>query len=225
MEEVHKTYYLGETQIEALCGIDLTIEKGEFVAVWGPSGSGKSTLCNLIGMVDSPNSGNILFQGQEIILLSDEERTELRNKSIGFIFQTFNLMPVLSALENVMLPLQIRGVPSKIVREKAMNILDELGIVDYIAHRPHKLSGGQQRRVAIARALITEPALVIADEPTANLDSDNARKIIDLMRKINSLKGTIFLFSTHDQRLLDRVHRQIQLEDGVIVDDKLREKS
>ncbi|MBU0897386.1 MAG: ABC transporter ATP-binding protein, partial [Candidatus Omnitrophica bacterium] len=129
MEEVHKTYYLGETQIEALCGIDLTIEKGEFVAVWGPSGSGKSTLCNLIGMVDSPNSGNILFQGQEIILLSDEERTELRNKSIGFIFQTFNLMPVLSALENVMLPLQIRGVPSKIVREKAMNILDELGIV------------------------------------------------------------------------------------------------
>ncbi|MBU0694728.1 MAG: ABC transporter ATP-binding protein [Candidatus Omnitrophica bacterium] len=225
MEEVHKTYYLGETQIEALCGIDLTIEKGEFVAVWGPSGSGKSTLCNLIGMVDSPNSGNILFQGQEIILLSDEERTELRNKSIGFIFQTFNLMPVLSALENVMLPLQIRGVPSKIVREKAMNILDELGIVDYIAHRPHKLSGGQQQRVAIARALITEPALVIADEPTANLDSDNARKIIDLMRKINSLKGTIFLFSTHDQRLLDRVHRQIQLEDGVIVDDKLREKS
>ncbi|MBU0566476.1 ABC transporter ATP-binding protein [bacterium] len=220
MNQVQKDYHLGEVQITALKDISLVIERGEFVAVWGPSGSGKSTLCNLMGMIDSQTSGTISFDGKEVAPLTDEEKTELRSSSIGFIFQNFNLIPVLSALENVMLPLQIQGVSNEIARKKATDILTEMDIANFIKQRPHKLSGGQQQRVAIARSLITSPALVLADEPTANLDSENAKKIIDLMRQINLSRGTTFLFSTHDQRLLDRVNRQIQLQDGTIVGDK-----
>jgi putative ABC transport system ATP-binding protein len=219
LRQVCKHYHLGETRIVALAGVDLTIQRGEFVAIWGPSGSGKSTLCNLIGMLGSPTSGVVLLEGQDITELSDDRRSELRNQAIGFIFQNFNLLPVLSALENVMLPLQIRGESLAVAKEKARQCLIDLGLVEHLAHRPQKLSGGQQQRVAIARALITEPALIIADEPTANLDSETALKIIDLMRQLNRESGTTFIFSTHDQRLLERVDRRLLLRDGAIIED------
>jgi putative ABC transport system ATP-binding protein len=221
MRQIWKYYQLGETRIAALRGVDLDLEEGEFVAVWGPSGCGKSTLCNLMGMIDTPSSGELQFLGREGMSLTDDEKSELRNHSIGFVFQSFNLIPVLSALENVMLPLQIKGISSTIARKKAEESLEEMDLAEHIHHRPHKLSGGQQQRVAIARALVNDPMIVIADEPTANLDSENARRIIDLMRTMNGRKNTTFVFSTHDRRLLDRVKRQIHLQDGVIVEDRM----
>jgi len=222
MIDIKKDYFLGETVVHALRGIDLTIDKGEFVAIWGPSGSGKTTLLNLIGAIDQPTSGQFYIEGQEIKRLSDNKRTELRNRSIGFIFQGFNLIPVLSALENVMLPLEIRGASFSKAREKALWRLDEVGLSDFVSHRPDKMSGGQQQRVAIARALVTGPSLVIADEPTANLDTGTSKKIIGLMRNLNEKEKTTFIFSTHDQRLLDQVKRLIRLEDGKILDGGIR---
>jgi putative ABC transport system ATP-binding protein len=221
MREIWKYYRLGETSIAALRGVNLDIGDGEFVAIWGPSGCGKSTLCNMIGLIDVPTSGSIEFAGRVADSLADDEKSELRNRTIGFVFQQFNLVPVLSALENVMLPLQIQGDASKIAREKAVASLKEMDLADYLDHRPQKLSGGQQQRVAIARALVTKPRLVIADEPTANLDSGNARKIIDLMREMGQRKGTTFVFSTHDQRLIDRVQRLVHLQDGVVLEDRM----
>lgn len=217
-KDIKKDYLLGETVVHALRGVDLTIDTGEFVAIWGPSGSGKTTLLNLIGAIDEPSSGQLFIEGQEVALLSDNRRTELRNGSIGFIFQGFNLIAVLSALENVMLPLEIKGTSLSEARDKALGRLDEVGLSDYVRHRPDKMSGGQQQRVAIARALVTNPSLVIADEPTANLDSDTSRSIIGLMRSLNEKEKTTFIFSTHDQRLLDRVGRLVRLEDGRILD-------
>ncbi len=219
IQQASKVYHLGETKIQALKEIDLEIERGEFVAVWGPSGSGKSTLCHLMGVIDTPTSGTVTVEGERIDRLSDNEQADLRNRSIGFIFQDFNLVPVLSALENVMLPLQMQGVAVKEAREKSLKSLEQLGLEQHIHHRPAKLSGGQRQRVAIARALITNPDLVIADEPTANLDSKNAMRIIDVMREINHSTGAAFVFSTHDERLLSRVDRRIHLLDGVIEED------
>ncbi len=221
MREIWKYYQLGETRIAALRGVNLDIGEGEFVAIWGPSGCGKSTLCNMIGMIDVPTSGTIEFAGRDAVSLGDDEKSELRNQAIGFVFQQFNLVPVLSALENVMLPLQIQGDTSRIAREKASESLKEMDLADYLEHRPQKLSGGQQQRVAIARALVTKPRLVIADEPTANLDSENAHKIIDLMREMGQRKRTAFVFSTHDQRLIDRVQRLVQLQDGSVLEDRV----
>ena len=218
MSAIVKDYQLGETVVHALRDVNLTIDAGEFVAVWGPSGSGKTTLLNLMGVIDAPTQGTLLFAEQEVARLSDDQQTELRNHSVGFIFQGFNLIPVLSARENVMLPLQIKGVSFKQAGETAMHRLAEVGLDDLAHHRPDKMSGGQQQRVAIARALVTNPSLVIADEPTANLDSATARKIIELMRELNKKENTTFIFSTHDQRLLDRVERLIRLEDGRIID-------
>ena len=217
MEKIKKDYFLGETVVHALRGVDLTIDKGEFVAIWGPSGSGKTTLLNLIGTIDEASSGQLFIKGEEVKKLSDDRRTEFRNRSIGFIFQGFNLIPVLSALENVMLPLEIMGTSFSNARETALGRLDEVELSDFVRHLPDKLSGGQRQRVAIARALVTNPSLVIADEPTANLDSDTSRKIIGLMRDINEKEGTTFVFSTHDQRLLDKVNRLVRLEDGMIL--------
>jgi putative ABC transport system ATP-binding protein len=217
LEHVKKDYHLGETVVHALRGIDLAIDSGEFVAVWGPSGSGKTTLLNLIGAIDEPTEGTLTIAATEVNSLSDDRRSELRNETIGYIFQGFNLVPVLSALENVMLPLQIRGASAREAREKALDRLEEVGLADLIHHRPAKLSGGQQQRVAIARALVNDPSLVIADEPTANLDSETARTIISTMRELNNKEAITFVFSTHDQRLLDRVKRLVRLEDGRIV--------
>ena len=220
LRAVRKTYHLGQTEVHALKGIDLSIEAGEFVAVWGPSGSGKSTLCNLIGLLDQPSSGSVRLNGANVARLTDNERSAARNHSIGFVFQGFNLIPVLSALENVMLPLQIGASGGRGAREAAIARLNEVGLSGQLGQRPAKLSGGQQQRVAIARALITNPALVVADEPTANLDSENALMIIDLMRTISKKEGTTFVFSTHDDRLLGRVDRQIMMRDGAAVDDR-----
>jgi putative ABC transport system ATP-binding protein len=217
MEEIKKDYFLGETVVHALRGVDLIIDKGEFVAIWGPSGSGKTTLLNLIGTIDEASSGRLFIKGEEVKKLSDDRRTEFRNRSIGFIFQGFNLIPVLSALENVMLPLEIMGTPHFNVRETALKRLDEVGLSDFVEHLPDKLSGGQRQRVAIARALVTNPNLVIADEPTANLDSETSHKIIELMRGLNENEKTTFIFSTHDPRLLDQVERLVRLEDGRIL--------
>lgn len=217
-KDIKKDYMLGQTVVHALRGVDLTIDRGEFVAIWGPSGSGKTTLLNLIGAIDEPSSGQLLIEDQDVARLSDNRRTELRNESIGFIFQGFNLIAVLSALENVMLPLQIQGKSFSVAKDRALSRLNELGLSDFVRHRPDKMSGGQQQRVAIARALVTNPSLVIADEPTANLDSDTSRSIIGLMRSLNEKEKTTFIFSTHDQRLLDHVGRLVRLEDGRIID-------
>jgi putative ABC transport system ATP-binding protein len=222
LKKVAKDYHLGETVVHALKDITLEIDTGEFVAVWGPSGSGKTTLLNLIGDIDEPTAGDVILKGQEVAKLSDDQQSELRNQIIGFIFQNFNLIPVLSALENVMLPLQIKGVSGIEAKKCALQRLNQVGLSDYVEHRPDKLSGGQHQRVAIARALVSNPALVIADEPTANLDSKTAMKIIGLMRDLNKTEGVTFVFSTHDQRLLGQVDRLIQLEDGQIYGEEKR---
>ncbi len=218
--KLRKTYHFGDTEVSALHEVSLEIAEREFVAVWGPSGSGKSTLCNLIGLLDTPTSGEVLVSETPASGLSDAKRSELRNASIGFVFQNFNLIPVLSALENVMLPLQILGIGKREAAHRAGELLGEVDLGDRLHHRPQKMSGGQQQRVAIARALVTDPALVIADEPTANLDTRNANHIIDLMRRINRERGSAFLFSTHDDRLLDRVDRRIHLQDGEVIEDE-----
>jgi putative ABC transport system ATP-binding protein len=224
-QKLKKTYHFGDSEVVALAEVDVVIEEREFVAIWGPSGSGKSTLCNLMGLLDTPTSGEVIIRGELASGLTDAARSSLRNDAIGFVFQNFNLIPVLTALENVMLPLQISGIGKKAAREKAESLLREVELADRMHHRPQKMSGGQQQRVAIARALVTDPALVIADEPTANLDTRNANLIIDLMRKINQERGAAFVFSTHDDRLLDRVDRKIQLRDGEILEDERVAKS
>ncbi len=217
MTDVIKDYRLGQTTVHALKGVTLAIDSGEFVAIWGPSGSGKTTLLNLVGAIDEPTSGSLSLAGQNIAGLSDNQKSDLRNKKIGFIFQSFNLIPVLSALENVMLPLQIQGIPASEAKAQARLRLNQVGLSDFVSHRPDKLSGGQHQRVAIARALVSNPSLVIADEPTANLDTSTAKKIIELMRELNRKEQATFIFSTHDQRLLSQVDRLIQLEDGHIM--------
>jgi putative ABC transport system ATP-binding protein len=197
------------------------VEEGDFVAVWGPSGSGKSTLLNLIGAIDAPSEGSVFLNGRDLNEFSDNRLSELRNQSIGFVFQSFNLVPVFNALENVMLPLQINGDKAGIARKKAANRLAQVGLADFFLHRPDTLSGGQRQRVAIARALVTDPSLVIADEPTANLDSQTSAEIIELMQRLNQDQKTTFIFSTHDQRLLKRVRRSLELIDGHIVREEV----
>ncbi len=216
-QDVKKDYRLGDTTVQALRGVDLSIEKGEFIAVLGASGSGKTTLLNLIGAIDDPTVGTVVINGSDIAQLTDGKKAELRNKTIGYIFQMFNLISVLTAIENVMLALQIRGGRLSSVREEAALRLDEVGLADFMHHRPDKLSGGQRQRVAIARALITKPLLILADEPTANLDHQTARSIIDIMREMNEKENVTFVFSTHDQRLIDAVKRVVRIDDGKIV--------
>jgi len=216
MKSVKKNYQMGDTVVHALDQVNLTIHKAEIVGIWGPSGSGKTTLLNLMGCIDAPSSGLYCIDGREVARLSDNQQSEFRNRSIGFIFQGFNLVPALSALENVMLPLQIQGQTFFEAKKKALNRLGDVGLSEIVNHRPDKMSGGQQQRVAVARALVTNPALVIADEPTANLDSDNAFKVVQLMHDLNQKEATTFVFSTHDQRILSKVERLVQLEDGKI---------
>lgn len=221
LRNVRRRFLLGETTIEALSGISLDIHAGEFLAVWGPSGSGKTTLMNIVGLIDSPTEGEVHFEDQDTRLLADDELTEFRARKIGFVFQNFNLVPVLSALENVMLPLQIRGVDERTARERAAAALVDVGLERFRNSLPDKLSGGQRQRVAIARALVVEPRLVIADEPTANLDSENSRMVVDLMREMNRTRKVTFVFTTHDPRLLDHVDRKILLRDGSIESDEV----
>ena len=219
VDNVQKIYQLGDTEIHALRGVTLSLGEREFVAVWGPSGSGKSTLCHLLGVIDHPTKGRVFFDGQDVATLADDRKSELRNHKVGFVFQTFNLVPVLSALENVMLPLEMQGIPNREARKRALEMLDRVGLSAALGHWPKKLSGGQRQRVAIARGLVTHPRVIIADEPTANLDSENAQNIIDLMRELNRSSGTSFIFSTHDERLMAHVDRKIHLQDGLITED------
>lgn len=221
LRNVRRRFLLGETTIDALHSISLDIHAGEFLAVWGPSGSGKSTLMNIIGLIDSPTEGEVHFEEQDTGVLADDELTEFRAQKIGFVFQNFNLVPVLSALENVMLPLQIRGMAEQTARERAAAALVDVGLERFRNSLPDKLSGGQRQRVAIARALVVEPRLVIADEPTANLDSGNSRMVVDLMREMNRARKVTFVFTTHDPRLLDHVDRKILLRDGNIESDEV----
>ena len=215
--EVRKAYRLGDFDVPALRGISLTVDHGEFTALWGPSGSGKSTLLNLLGLIDTPTSGHIILNGKDTADMGDAARAALRNERIGFVFQGFNLVPVLSALENVMLPLTIRGVSRHKARTAASRRLAEVGLTEHASHRPDQLSGGQRQRVAIARALVTDPLLVIADEPTANLDAATGLAVIAQMRQLNRQDGVTFLFSTHDPRLLGHLQRIVHLCDGQIV--------
>ncbi len=221
IRDIRRRFMLGETTIDALRGVSLDIHAGEFLAVWGPSGSGKSTLMNIIGLIDAPTSGEVWFDNEDTHRLDDDAITDFRGRRIGFVFQSFNLVPVLSALENVMLPLQIHGIAESTACSRAARALDDVGLANFHDVRPDKLSGGQRQRVAIARALAVEPRLVIADEPTANLDSENSRMIVDLMREMNRSKEVTFVFTTHDPRLLEHVERKILLRDGMIVQDEV----
>ena len=218
LRNIQKKYRLGETEVHALRGLSFDVKKGDFTAVVGASGSGKSTLLNIIGCIDDPDTGEVIFDDVNVGQLSDVEKSILRNQKIGFIFQSFNLIPVLTVYENIELPLLIQEAISKSERhERVLAALEDVGISKFIQYLPDKLSGGQRQRVAIARALITSPSLVLADEPTANLDSDTTHKIIDLMMTLNGKKHVTFLFSTHDEKLIGRVSRTARIQDGIIV--------
>lgn len=215
LKEISKRYLLGDTYIQALKNVNLTINKGEFAAIVGASGSGKSTLLNLIGTIDNPDSGEILFLNHNIVKLTEDEKAHLRNEKIGFIFQSFNLIPVLTVIENVEIPLLLNSKLSERERkELAEKSLVDVGLKDYINSSPNKLSGGQRQRVAIARALVNKPDFILADEPTANLDSKTTMSVIELMLDLNKQKGVTFLFSTHDEKLMSKVSRIIHIKDG-----------
>lgn len=211
-----KSYRLGHTSVEALRGINLNIDTPEIIGIVGPSGSGKTTLLNILGGIDLATSGTVSIDEEKIGDLDDNARTALRRRDIGFIFQTFSLIPVLTALENVELPLMAQGVPKKERRERALALLKRVGLTREAYQRPDELSGGQRQRVAIARALIIKPRLVLADEPTANLDGENGRNVLELMHEMNHEMKTTFLLSTHDPRVLPYLDRRVYLEDGRI---------
>ena len=213
VRDVSKTYRLGKVTVTALAGVSLAVKAGEFLAVAGPSGSGKTTLLNLIGCLDTPTSGEVAIDGQAINGLSPGRRADLRARKLGFVFQTFNLIPVLTAWENVEYPLLLQRDRGD-VAARVRAALEHVGLADRARHRPPELSGGQQQRVAIARALVTDPALVLADEPTANLDSRTGHEIVELMRRLNRERGTTFVFSTHDPRIVNAADRVLEISDG-----------
>ncbi len=214
LTNLHRTYRLGHTRVLAVRGVSMEVQRGELLAICGPSGSGKTTLLNMIGLIDRPDEGRVLLNGEDVGGFSQDKLAGVRNRNIGFIFQSFNLMPVLTALENVLLPLQIRGRVGKAEREKARALLVEVGLADQLGARPDHMSGGQRQRVAIARALVTDPQLVIADEPTANLDTDTSERVMALIGELNRSRAVTFVFSTHDSRVIEHMHRCVWLKDG-----------
>lgn len=220
LENLTKVYKIGEVETRALDGVSLKIEQGEFTALIGPSGSGKTTLLQLIGCLDKPDTGSLKINNQDVIHLSANQRADLRRNMIGFIFQFFALVPVLSAYENVELPLLLNGVKGKEKHERIMSLLDAVGLSNRAHHRPDQLSGGEQQRVAIARALAPHPIMVLADEPTANLDSANGSQAMEIMKRLNEETGTAFIFATHDPRVMAYARRVVELHDGKIVDGK-----
>ncbi len=212
-----KNYPLGKTVVHALRGVDLSIEEGDFLSIVGPSGSGKTTLLNVIGCIDHASQGSVKVGGTEVTKLNDKAITDIRLHKIGFIFQTFNLIPVLDTVENVEFPLLLMKKHSKSqIRARAEKLIEEVGLKDYRHHRPAELSGGQRQRVAIARALVTNPDIVLADEPTANLDSVTGAQILDLMREMNQIEKTTFIFSTHDANVLKYARHVVKIKDGLI---------
>ena len=223
MRGVVKNYTAGSQEVPAVRGVDLRVEPGEFTSIAGPSGSGKTTLLNLIGCLDVPSSGSVLVEGEEVAKKTKDELSELRRHKIGFVFQTFNLVPVLSAYENVELPLALLAeIGPAERRERVEQLLTLVGLADLMQRRPLELSGGQQQRVAIARALVKRPRLILADEPTANLDSDTGQAVLDLMARINREQGATFIFSTHDQMVMRFARRLLLLRDGRIASDEVR---
>jgi putative ABC transport system ATP-binding protein len=224
LQDVTKDYGQGDIVTRALRGIDLEIGSGEFTAMAGPSGSGKSTLLNVIGGLDRPTSGLIEVDGQDVGAMSDRARVRLRRNRIGFIFQSYNLIPVMTALENAEYVLMLQGMKAAERRDRVLSLLGEVGLEGMENRFPRELSGGQQQRVAIARAIASHPALVLADEPTANVDSKTAQALLDLMAELNENQGVTFFFSTHDQAVMDRARRLLTLSDGRIVGDKADDK-
>lgn len=219
IENATKIYKIGEVETRALDSVNLTIEQGEFTALTGPSGSGKTTLLQLMGCLDKPNSGAVKINGKDATRFTANQRADLRREEIGFIFQFFALVPVLSAYENVELPLLLSSVSAKERRQRVMAMLDAVGLADRAQHRPDQMSGGQQQRVAIARALAPRPLLVLADEPTANLDTANGEQAMTIMQRLNQETGTAFIFATHDPRVMAFARRLVTMRDGKIMDD------
>jgi len=220
---ITKRYLMGEEVVEALKGVTISIERGEYVAFMGPSGSGKSTLMNIVGALDTPTSGTYILNGQNVSEMSDNELAAVRNKEIGFVFQTFNLLPRSSSLENVALPLVYAGVGKKDREERAMAVLKSVGLDNRAKHRPNELSGGQRQRVAIARALVNNPSIILADEPTGNLDSKTSYEIMGLFHDMHS-KGNTIIMVTHEEDIAEYAHRIIRLKDGLVDADGLNAK-
>ena len=221
LENIHKVYHIGKIDFPALRGISFSIEEGEFLSIAGPSGSGKTTVLNLLGCLDKPSQGKIFLEEKDVTALPTAKLADVRRKNIGFVFQTFNLIPVLTAMENVEFPLILEGQhDSKEQHRLTEEILTEVGLKDFLHRRPNEMSGGQQQRVAVARALVKKPKLVLADEPTANLDSVTGKEILQLMLELNQKTSTTFVFSTHDKMVMDFARRIIRLRDGKIESDQ-----
>ena len=215
-ENLEKTYQDDGVPVHALRGINISINKGDYLVIAGPSGSGKTTLLNLLGTLDKPTNGKIYFEGEDITKRSKKQLSDFRLHKFGFIFQAYNLIPVLTAIENIEFTMMLLGIPEKERRARALSLLDELGIKDLADKRPNDMSGGQQQRVAAARAIINNPEIVLADEPTANLDSVTSGNLLDLMKKMNEEKNITFIFSSHDKQVMDRAERLLILKDGMI---------
>ncbi|MCB9488803.1 MAG: ABC transporter ATP-binding protein [Deltaproteobacteria bacterium] len=219
VENLEKIYMDGHVEVRALRGVNLTIDKGEFTVLAGPSGSGKTTLLNIIGALDAPTTGAVRVDDRDLSSLSSKELSQLRRDKIGFVFQAYNLIPVLTGVENVEFILMIQGMDAKTRRQKAEEVLIRVGLTDQMHRRPVDMSGGQQQRVAVARAIVSEPAIVLADEPTANLDSKTAGDLLELMERLNADQHITFVFSSHDRNVIDRARRLVRLHDGQIADD------
>ena len=219
IENVTRTYQIGKLETHALRGVSLSINSGEFTALVGPSGSGKTTLLQMIGCLDQPTSGRVTVDGKEVTSLNRNQRADMRKGHIGFIFQFFALIPTLTAYENVEMPLLLNGHSPKERKDRVMELLKAVDLTDRANNRPDQLSGGQQQRIAIARALAPKPALILADEPTANLDTENGKQVMEIMKKLNQETGETFVFATHDPRVINYASRVVTLEDGVIVKD------
>lgn len=220
--DVQKTYQQGQVEVPALRGVNLLIEKGGFVAIAGPSGSGKTTMLNIIGGLDMADSGRIIVDGNSYENMNSSQLAELRLHKVGFVFQAYNLIPVLSALENVEYVMLLQGVPTSERRKRARAILDEVGLEGKYDRRPAELSGGQQQRVAVARAIVSNPSIVLADEPTANLDSETGKGLLEIMKQMNEKKEVTFIFSTHDEMVMEYARRLILIRDGQVADDRVK---
>jgi putative ABC transport system ATP-binding protein len=219
LESIRKSYFMGKNELEVLKGLSLNIFKNEYVALMGPSGSGKSTLMNIVGCLDTPTSGTYILNNQDVSKMNDNELAEIRNREIGFVFQQFNLLPRLTALENVALPLVYAGLGKKMRNEKALHVMDMVNLTDRKNHKPNELSGGQAQRVAIARALVNDPSIILADEPTGNLDSKTSYEIMDIFDDIHS-RGNTVVIVTHEEDIANRAYRLVRLRDGVIESDR-----
>ena len=224
LEQIRKSYYMGKQELRVLKGIDLDIKKNEYVALMGPSGSGKSTLMNIIGCLDSPTAGKYILNGHDVSKMLDDDLANIRNKEIGFVFQQFNLLPRLTALENVALPLVYAGSSRKQRTEMAMTVIQKVGLEDRKDHKPNELSGGQCQRVAIARALVNNPSLILADEPTGNLDSRTSNEIMDIFSKIQEAGNTVVLV-THEEDIAHHAKRIVRLRDGLIESDRMKQET